>query len=291
MRVGPGDDAAVLELARRGSCVVTSDMLSDGVDFLLDRCDPRLVGRKALAVNLSDLAAMAARPVAAVVALMLPRAGALALAQKLYDGLLPLAAEFGVAIAGGDTNTWDGGLVLSVTAVGEVTEHGSWLRSGAQPGDEIIVTGRFGGSLLGRHLEFTPRLSEALVLNARYNIRAATDVSDGLSLDLSHIGEESGCGAVLEPGAVPIADDAYRLAEREGGRTSPLEHALSDGEDFELILAVPPDEARRLLLDQPLGVPLTRIGEFVAEPGLWISAPNGARSPLAPRGYRHVERA
>jgi thiamine-monophosphate kinase len=233
---------------------------------------------------------MAARPIAAVIALMLPRVGALAVAQQLYDGLLPLAAEFGVAIAGGDTNTWDGGLVLSVTALGEATDRGTWLRSGAQPGDQIIVTGRFGGSILGKHLEFTPRVSEALVLNARYAIHAATDVSDGLSLDLSHLGEESGCGAVLDCGAVPIADEAYRLAEREEGQTTPLGHALSDGEDFELILAVGPDEARRLLRDQPLNVPLTRIGEFVAEPGLWITAPDGTRSPLVPRGYRHLER-
>ena len=283
--IGPGDDAAVLQLAPPGRCVVTSDMLSDGVDFVLNRDNGQLVGRKALAVNLSDLAAMAARPVAAIVSLMLPRPEALALAQELYAGLLPLAAEFGVAIAGGDTNTWDGGLVISVTALGETAAGGVLRRGAAQPGDQILVTGRFGGSLLGKHFHFTPRVREALRLHAAYRIHAATDVSDGLSLDLAHILEESRCGAVLEPKAIPLADDAQRLAEQDG--VSALEHALSDGEDFELILAVPPDEAERMLRDQPLDVPLTRIGVCTADPGLWSRSADGARTALTPRGYRH----
>jgi thiamine-monophosphate kinase len=283
--VGPGDDAAVLRLAAGGGCVVTSDMLSDGVDFILGQCEPRLVGRKSLAVNLSDLAAMAARPVAAVVSLMLPRQDALRLAQELYEGLLPLADEFGVAIAGGDTNTWDGGLVICVTALGEAGPRGSLLRSGARPGDEILVTGQFGGSILGKHFQFTPRVHEAWLLHQRYELHAGTDVSDGLSLDLSHILDESGCGAVLELEAVPISDAAHQLAERDP--PSPLEHALADGEDFELILAVPPAEAARLLVDQPLDIPLTRIGTCIAEPGLWSLGPHDQRQPLVPRGYRH----
>ena len=283
--VGPGDDAAVLQLARDGRCVVTSDMLSDGVDFVLSSCDHRLVGRKALAVNLSDLAAMAARPVAAIVSLMLPRPGALALAQQLFEGLLPLAQEFGVVVAGGDTNTWAGGLVISVTAIGETTEHGPLLRRGARPGDQILVTGQFGGSLLGKHFQFTPRVQAALRLNAGYRIHAATDVSDGLSLDLAHLLEESRCGAVVEANAIPLAEDALRMAAEDG--RSPLEHALTDGEDFELILAVPRDEAQRMLGEHPLDIPLTRIGEFIAEPGLWQAATDGARTPLVPRGYRH----
>lgn len=285
--VGVGDDAAVLQMARDGRCVVTSDMLSDGVDFVLDQCDRRLVGRKALAVNLSDLAAMAARPVAALVSLMLPRAGALSLARDLYAGLLPLAAEFEVAIAGGDTNTWDGGLVISVTALGEVTGRGPLLRSGARPGDQILVTGRFGGSLLGRHFQFLPRVREALLLHDQYDLHAAIDVSDGLSLDLARLAAESRCGAEVVLEAIPVADEAYRLAEQEPQEDSPLDHALADGEDFELILAVPPGDAARLVLDQPLPVPVTRIGTFVAEPGLWSVAADGQQTALPPRGYRH----
>jgi thiamine-monophosphate kinase len=285
LRLGVGDDAAILQLAQDGRCVVTSDMLNDGVDFLWGQCAGPLVGRKSLAVNLSDLAAMAARPLAAVISLALPRQHALAVACQLYEGLLPLADEFGVAIAGGDTNVWDGPLAISITAIGEATERGPLLRSGARPGDAILVTGRLGGSLLGRHFHFTPRVREALLLNERYALHAGIDISDGLSLDLSRLAQASGCGAVLELAALPLDDDAYRLAAQDGA--TPCEHALADGEDFELLLAVPPDEARRLLADQPLPVPVTRIGSFLDQPGLWAADPDGQTQPLTPRGYEH----
>jgi len=285
--LGPGDDAAVLKLAQDARCVVTSDMLNEGVDFVSDGCDWRLVGRKALAVNLSDLAAMAARPLAAIVSLSVPRGDGLVIAQQVYEGLVLLAEEFDIAIAGGDTNTWDGPFAISITAIGEVTGPGPLLRSGARAGDAILVTGQFGGSILGKHFRFTPRVREAVLLNAKYRIHAGIDVSDGLSLDLSHISQESDCGAVIETGTIPIADDAHRLAHEAGADTTPLEHALADGEDFELILAVPPEEANRLLRDQPLRTPITRIGNFVEEPGLWASSPDGGRKRLEPRGYQH----
>jgi thiamine-monophosphate kinase len=287
VRLGPGDDAAVLRLAGVDECVMTVDLLTDRVDFELDRVDPRHVGRKALAVNLSDLAAMAARPLAGVVALALPRVGGLDLAIQLYEGLLPLAERFSLAIAGGDTNSWDGPLVISITLIGEVTPRGPLLRSGARPGDQIVVTGGFGGSILGRHLDFEPRVDEALLLAERYDLHAGIDVSDGLSVDLAHVVEESGCGAVLDLDAVPIAPDARRLAEQLDNGTTALDHALGDGEDFELILAVPPDEAARMLAEQPLTVPLARIGQFVAEPGLWQTDRRHGRRELAPRGWEH----
>lgn len=285
LRLGVGDDAAILQLAQQGHCVVTSDMLNDGVDFLWGRCDGRLVGRKSLAVNLSDLAAMAARPLAAVISLALPRRDALAVACQLYEGLLPLADQFGVAIAGGDTNVWDGPLAISITAIGDVTERGPLLRSGARPGDALLVTGRLGGSLLGRHFRFTPRVREALLLNERYTLHAGIDISDGLSLDLSRLAQASGCGAALDLAALPLDEDAYRQAADDG--TTACEHALADGEDFELLLAVPPDEAQRMLADQPLEVPLTRIGSFLDRAGLWSAALDGQYDPLAPRGYEH----
>lgn len=285
--VGPGDDAAVVDLAGRRDVVVTTDMLTDGVDFRLGEVDAKLVGRKSLAVNLSDLAAMAAEPLAAVVSLALPVACGFALATQLYEGLIPLAEEFDTAVAGGDTNTYDGPLVISVTAFGRLTDRGPFLRSGARPGDELLVTGEFGGSILGKHLSFTPRVKEALTLR-QYDIHAAMDVSDGLSLDLSRVCAASGCGAELDVDRIPIAAAAHELSQqRRDGRT-PLDHALSDGEDFELILAVPPDEARRLCAEQPLGdVRLTSIGRFVAERGLWAVDHSGTRTPLAPRGYIH----
>jgi thiamine-monophosphate kinase len=287
LRLGAGDDAAILSLAASGECVVTVDMLMDGVDFELHAVDPLRVGHKSLAVNLSDLAAMASRPVAAVVALALPRRGGVEIGLRLYDGLIALAERYQVAIAGGDTNTWDGPLVLSITALGEVTSSGPLRRGGARPGDQILVTGAFGGSILGHHLDFLPRVDEALLLNERYQLHAGTDVSDGLSIDLSHIVEESGCGAVIRTEAVPVSAAAYRLAEQQSDGVLPLDHALADGEDFELILAVPPNEAKRMLTDQPLKVPLTAIGEFVTEPGLWTVDGAGNRRAMTPKGFQH----
>jgi thiamine-monophosphate kinase len=283
--LGPGDDAALLALAKGNACVVTTDMLMDGVDFELSKCDVKRVGRKSLAVNLSDLAAMAARPVGAVISLALPRNGGEELALQIYEGLVPLAEEFETAIAGGDTNSWDGPLVVSITAIGEVIPGKVWRRSGARPGDEILVTGSLGGSILGKHFDFTPRIREALLLSERFEIRAAMDVSDGLSLDLSRLCDASGCGALLDLKQVPIAPAAIELESRDGRQA--LEHALGDGEDFELILAAAPAVASQLVSTQPLGVPLTRIGRFVQEAGLWENAPDGTRRPLAPRGYEH----
>lgn len=287
VHLGIGDDAAVLSLAGQRQCVLTVDLLTDGVDFELARVDPRRVGRKALAVNLSDLAAMASRPLAGVIALALPRSGGRQLAVDLYEGLLPLAEHYGLGIAGGDTNSWDGPLVVCVTLIGQLTKRGPLCRSGARPGDRIVATGAFGGSILGRHLDFEPRVSEALLLAERYRLHAGIDVSDGLSLDLGRVAAESGCGAAVELAAVPVADDARRWAAQRADGSTPLDHALGDGEDFELILAVPPGEAERMLAEQPLAVPLTAIGQFIDEPGLWQIDASGQRSPMVPRGYQH----
>jgi thiamine-monophosphate kinase len=277
-----------VQIAQSADCVVTTDMLMDGVDFRLSEHDPRKIGRKSLAVNLSDLAAMAARPVAAVVSLALPKAGGKKLAEELYEGLIPLATEFDCAIAGGDTNSWNGPLVISVTALGETTPRGPLLRGGAKTGDAILVTGSFGGSILGRHFDFTPRVREAILLNEHYELHAGIDVSDGLSLDLFRLAEESRCGVLVDPEAIPVSAAAGELARAQADGLSPLDHALSDGEDFELLLAVPPAEAARLFADQPLSVPITMIGKCIVERGLWRHSPDGAREPLQVRGYEHT---
>lgn len=287
LTLGIGDDAALLRLRERGDVLISTDMLMDTVDFHLDQVDPRRVGRKALAVNLSDIAAMAGRPLAAVVSVALPRSNGLTLAKALCEGFLPLAERYDLAIAGGDTNSWDGPLVISVTILGEPTERGPLTRRGARPGDAILVTGSFGGSILGRHFDFEPRVAEALAIHTRYELHAGMDVSDGLSLDLSRLASAGDCGAVIDTAKVPISDAARELARRNPGGGSALDHALSDGEDFELILAVPPDAARQMLADQPVGIPLTEIGQFVAEPGLWQKDASGQRRPLEARGYIH----
>lgn len=292
LRLGPGDDAAVLRLADSAECVLTSDLVADGVDFHLAEVGPRRVGRKALAVNLSDAAAMACRPITALVSLLLPQSGGLHLAQEIFEGLLPLAERYGVSIAGGDTNSWPGKLALCITLVAEPTERGALRRSGAQPGDRILVTGSFGGSITGRHLDFEPRVSEAMRLHSNYELHAGLDCSDGLALDLWRMTDASGCGALLDLERIPISTAATALAERERAHQLPaartaLDHALGDGEDFELILAVPPGEAARILSDQPLGVPITDIGRIVSSPGLTAKLADGTIKTLEPSGWKY----
>lgn len=281
--LGPGDDTAILSWPGDASCLVTTDMLLEGSCFVLAEAGPRRVGRKAMAVNLSDIAAMAGRPVAAVVSVGLPREGGRALAEELYVGLREVADAFDTAIIGGDTNSWNGPLVINVTLLGEATERGAVRRSGARVGDRLLVTGPLGGSILGKHLDFTPRVREALRLHEAADLHAMIDISDGLAADVAHLCAESGCGAVLRAEAIPMADAAHRLTD---GR-SPLEHALGDGEDFELVFAVAADNASRLLQTQPIpGITLVEIGVCV-EQGLWLEE-GGQRRPLEPKGYVHA---
>ncbi|MFO0820321.1 MAG: thiamine-phosphate kinase [Pirellulales bacterium] len=292
LSLGIGSDAAVVSLPSQRA-VVTTDALMDGTDFLLSEVDPVRVGHKALAVNLSDLAAMGAKPVAALVALTLPRANALPLAQRLYEGILPLAERFKVAIAGGDTNTWDGPLVISITAIGEPVAERVWTRAGARPGDHIVVTGEFGGSILSKHLDFIPRVDTALHIAAHYRVHAATDVSDGLSLDLNHILEESNCGALLNLERIPIAMAAREMADREKNSRTPLDRALGDGEDFELVMILSAPEADRLCEDPVLrgdgeaAASVRIIGRITERRGLWGRVEEGTPEPLVPRGYEH----
>lgn len=299
--IGPGDDAAVLR-TQKTDTVLTVDMLTDGVDFIVEEMDPHLIGRKALAVNLSDLAAMAALPHSVLVAVVLPRKGGEKLAMDLLDGMLPLAKEFGIAIAGGDTNTWDGKLVISITAIGQVSPHGVFRRSGARSGDRILCSGRLGGSLFSRQFLFQPRIREALYLNEHYRINAAMDISDGLLLDLTRLAAESGLGFQIDDDQVPIHPDVRKyvdllaLSDQEcqtdplapslrnsirerfrsdnpGSKEFQINRALSDGEDFELLLAVSPREADRLLKDQPFAdqdLFLSDIGFFHNEKDIYL---------------------
>lgn len=284
--VGPGDDCAVIDTTGGRPMLVTTDMLLEGSHFVLKEAGPRRVGRKAIAVNLSDIAAMGGKPVAAFVSVGLPRQplrGVASLAEELYLGMRELADAFDTSIAGGDTNGWDGGLVISVTLLGEPGPQGPILRRGAKPGDWLLVTGRLGGSLLGKHLDFTPRVREGLALQQHAAIHAMIDISDGLAADAFHLCEESGCGLVLYADTVPISDAAHRMTD---GR-SPLEHALCDGEDFELAFAVDRAEGERLVKSQPIpGITLVHVGEFISEKTLLIEQ-HGARKPLTLRGFEH----
>jgi thiamine-monophosphate kinase len=286
-KLGIGDDCAILGVDRARDILVTTDMLMDGRHFRLDQDGPAAVGYKALAVNLSDIAAMAGIPRAALVAVALPRAGAAGVGQGLYGGMQPLAERFGVDLVGGDTNAWEGPLVISVTVLGEATDRGAVGRAGARPGDAILVTGPLGGSLYsGRHLRPEPRITEALALHEAAPIHALIDLSDGLSSDLAHVLAESGdLGADLDADAIPIHPDAQAMSRQDG--LSAVEHALDDGEDFELCVVVAPEDASRLLAAPGVLATLRQIGRVTTTPGVRLHSRHGTIRPIEPRGFDH----
>jgi thiamine-monophosphate kinase len=190
-----------------------------------------------------------------------------------------MADTFDTALVGGDTNTWNGPLVINVTLLGEPTGIGPVRRSGAAPGDWLFVTGPLGGSIRGHHLTFTPRITEAQQLHQQVRLKAMIDISDGLAADLHHLCQESHCGAVLRATAIPITTTAQHMND---GR-APLDHALSDGEDFELLFAVSAADGRKLC---DMGLSLYPIGECVTD-GVWLEDATGRREPLGPKGYVH----
>jgi thiamine-monophosphate kinase len=287
VKLGIGDDCALIgEESWRSSesdLVVTTDSLCDGTHFILSECGAQAAGRKLMAVNLSDLASMAATPVAVFLSLCLPRENAGDCAALVFEGVYDLASKYQVAIAGGDTNVWDGPLAIHMTAIGKVDNNRGWLRSGATPGDAVVVTGKLGGSILGKHLTFEPRLNVAKQLRDLGIVSAATDISDGLGLDLLNMTVASKCGAELHVDSIPISDAAESCSQTSG--KSALEHALGDGEDFELLLAIPQDQLARMPSDID-GVSLTRIGTFVSRTGLWSREKSGVKQ-LPPRGFVH----
>ena len=286
LEVGIGDDAAVLSWPQFERALVAVDMLVEGVHFDLEQATPEQVGRKALAVNLSDIAAMAGRPVAAVVSLALPRGRAEELGQRLHEGLVKHAEEAEVALAGGDTTATDGPLVLSVTVIGTPLPGGPVLRSGARPGDRLLVTGCLGQSRHQHHLEFTPRLAEARALLDSGGLHALIDISDGLAADLHHVLAESGVGAKLRAEDIPLREPEAANEHSPDGRTA-LAHAISDGEDFELLAAVDPKVAADLIAAPPFETPLADIGEVIEGNSAELLMPDGRIVPLPPLGYEH----
>lgn len=284
VELGIGDDAAVLANHGRPTIACT-DQIIDGVDFLAGQhslCD---IGYKAMAVNLSDIAAMGAVADSALVTLALPSENATQIAGDVYEGILQAAEQFGVAIAGGDLSTYEGPLSISIALLGHVPSGDAWRRDGALEGDVILASGAFGGSLLGRHLRPTPRIELATEIRNLASVHAAIDVSDGLSLDLDRMCAKSGVGVELNVDAIPVHPDAKTMSQ-SSGRT-PFEHAWSDGEDFELLLAVSPDDAEKLC-GASLPVSLSVIGSVVGRTGLWKRGDRGFIR-LPPQGYVHVD--
>ena len=286
--LGPGDDCALLNVDG-ASIAFAADALCEGVHFDLTRCTAEQAGRKALCVNLSDIAAMGFTPVAATATVCLAGDGVGDVAEGFCRGLWAAAEEFDCPVVGGDVvSAPDGRHSISVAIIGRGPAKGAFLRSGARPGDVLLVTGALGGSARGHHLEFTPRLAEAARLRELGGVTAMIDISDGLSTDLHHLARESGVGAQIEAAALPISDDARALAATDDPARDALERALHDGEDFELLFSVDPRQVEHILKAWDLPTPLARIGR-VSEPraGVCLLQPDGARLPLEPGGYEH----
>lgn len=264
---GIGDDCAVLPPSRHPQ-LVTVDPVVHGVHFD-DSLPPRAVAAKLLKRNLSDLAAMGGHPRAAVVALALDARVSTRWLEGFYRGLAATARAYGVPIVGGDITHQPAGLVASLTLIGEARGPRVLTRHGAKTGDWIYVTGTLGGSILGHHHRFTPRLSEGAWLARRDEVRSLMDLSDGLAKDLPALAPRDAVPS-LSASAIPISAAARTLAKRD--QRPALAHALSDGEDFELVFTVAAraDLARfEAAWRKAFPTRLTRIGRFtrVVEPG------------------------
>jgi len=291
--VGPGDDCAVV-MCGGERLMVTVDQVLDGVHVRLAECGPAAVGRKAMCRNLSDVAAMAAVPLCAVASVALPRGFRRQDAEKLYTGIRDAGGPFGCPVVGGDVSTWDRPLAVSVTVLARPAGVEPVLRSGARPGDAVCVTGSLGGAWRGRrHLEFVPRIREARLLAGRCELHAMMDLSDGLSGDVKHLCEASGVGAEIFAASVPIhADLTNGFANGLPGQADlplpdPLTAALCDGEDYELLFTLPEAHAAALLAEQPLGVPVSRVGTITADKEIALVLPDGTRHPM-PAAWEHA---
>lgn len=254
---GPGDDCAVIDQDPQSPTLLLlkTDALVERIHFLSDT-PPRAVGWKAAARVVSDFAAMGGRPERFLVTLALPQETAVAWAEDLYRGIGDCLEKFGGLLAGGETSSVPPGsaAVISIAATGSVRRERVVLRSTAKPGDALLVTGRLGGSLLGKHLDFTPRLKETNWLVSEYKPTAMMDISDGLAKDLPRLATASGCGFRIDQTALPLTPGS-----------TPAQ-ALGDGEDFEILLAIEPARVSGLLAawhDVFPNLSLTRIGELV----------------------------
>lgn len=288
---GAGDDCAILDVGIPGRWLLfKTDAVVEGIHFREDAA-PEQVGHKALGRCLSDIAAMAGTPTAAVVTLGLPRGFDSDRIEAIYDGMNRLARRFDVAIVGGETTANPHGLWISVALLGTVESRKAVMRSGSKSGDAIFVSGRLGGSLVRRHLTFEPRIREAQWLAQNFKVHAMLDVSDGLAGDLRHLLRASQVGAELLSSAIPISREAKRAAKAESSAKPPLLAALTDGEDFELLFTVGSSDAVAVLdgwKKQFPDVPLSCIGKIIAGEGIRLRDKDGVRT-LTAHGYVHFK--
>jgi thiamine-monophosphate kinase len=308
--LGIGDDAAVLApTGENAFLLVTTDLLIEDIHFRRAwGVPPWLLGEKAIAVNVSDIAAMGGVPTATFVSLALPSDTNVEFVDDLYKGIGEACSRYGAVVAGGDTNGSPGPLVISITQLGVVGPQGPLLRSAARPGDVVLVTGALGGAAAGlaaleRHgaemagdlhpdayhaqVNPSPRLGEAHAAAATGDVTACMDLSDGLFADLEKLCRASGVGAVVDATRIPLPEHAHEDAEHLGGDA--LAWALRGGEDYELLLTVKADAAERVCaaITGATGTPVTVIGEVTAGQG--VSLVGGKETPSG--GWDHFTNA
>lgn len=309
--VGPGDDAAVVE-PTRGECdVFTTDALVDGVHFDCALMDAASVGHRALAVNLSDLAAMGARPRTALLSLALPASLPLSTFDGIVAGFSNLAEASHVALVGGNITRTPGPLQIDVTAIGSVRRRRVLTRAGARPGDEVYVTGSLGDAAVGlralrahqgdasgaertagatsrceqRYLRPEARIRAGLQLGLNRAASSCMDLSDGLADGVRQLATASDVGITIDAAALPITDEVRAWHERHGG--DPVDTALSGGDDYELIFTVRPRQRGRLrAARRHMGdLPITRIGVVTRARDMLVTGAHGSRE--IPAGYEH----
>ncbi len=313
LALGIGDDAAIITQANGRETVITADLLVEEIDFRRDSMPPSMLGHKALAVSLSDIAAMGARPRWAMLSLGLPREiWDSSFVDDFYDGFFALADSYNVALIGGDVSRTPERIVVDSIVLGETLSGQAVLRRGARAGDHIFVTGTLGGAAAGlrfmergarlgetasarrkgreierlllRQLRPQPRVNWGVLLGAERLATAMIDLSDGLSSDLAHLCRASRTGALIEASRLPINSSVARVCGRRA--LDPLALALHGGEDFELLFTIRPRDLRRLprAVD---GVPATYIGDVTHRAGRIQISEGRRRWTLEPAGFEH----
>jgi thiamine-monophosphate kinase len=286
--VGTGDDCAILDFGGDKLFLFKTDAIVEGIHFTKET-PPEKIGRKALARCLSDIAAMAGTPSAALVTIGLPKKFDAEFVAKIYDVMSDVAKKFGVAIVGGETTTNPERIFISIALLGTVARGKQILRSGAKIGDAIFVTGELGGSIAEKHLDFEPRIIEAQWLIENFPVHSMIDLSDGLAGDLRHILNTSKVGAEILKSAIPISRAAKLQAQKSSTAKPAFISALTDGEDFELLFTVASKSAVKLLDAWKKEFPelkLSCIGKIVSGDGITIRDKTSSQK-LNAHGYEH----